>query len=260
MSNFDYYAASIPAKPEAVDRAITAAFPDADRSRGKGKNGYTDMTIWSTGKETNAKLLHGGNRDAWPHAWASGDRAPRFAEMVRQQFPVHRVTRADIAEDFDDPTAFDKLTNAGCRVADRLGIKVTHVGDYHRAQAGRTMNFGSRKTGSVIRVYEKGKQLPLAGRPDWTRCELEAHPVDNQRLASAIIEPDAFYGLRAWTQAAAEELLDLEIVRLLQTPPTPTDDERSYAWMLKQYRGMLKRRMTLLGPVQFFSLLQDELA
>lgn len=260
MSRFDAYAASIPAKPEAIISALTYAFPDASQTMRRGKNGYTDLINFHTGGDQHATLMFGGNKDAWPHAFAMGERAPDFAEFVRDNYPVHRVTRADVADDFDDPTAFDRLTRAGLDLADRRDIKVKHTGDYHREKDGRTMYFGSRKTGSLIRVYEKGKQLPLAGRPYWVRCELEAHPQGVQRLAMATQPPEAFYGLRAWTKEAAEDLLELSISRLLDLPPTPTDDERSLRWMLKQYGPMLKRTMAAMGPVEFFAMFQDELA
>ena len=260
MSQFDWYAASIPAKPEAIAHVISTAFPDASQTMMKGKNGYTDTVQFHTGGHTHATLMHGGNKDAWPHAFATGDQAPAFANLVRENFAVHRVTRADVADDFDDPTAFGRLTSAGIALADRLKIKVIHHGDFHRCKLGRTINLGSRKSGCLIRLYEKGLQLPSANRPHWVRQELESHPQGIQRLAMATEPPEAFYGLRAWTKQAAEELLELSIARLLDLPPTPTDDQRSLQWMLKQYGPMLKRTLAVMGPVDFFAMLQDELA
>ena len=256
---YDYYAATFPAKPQFIADAITSFFPDADATMKTGKQGYTDSIVWMTGDVANATMYFGGNAGANPHAFATGARAPEFVRNVRKSFPVHYVTRADAAEDFDDETAFDVLTGKLIILADNLDLKVQHVGDFHRAIDGRPINVGSRKSGCVNRVYEKGKQLPECNRPHWVRCELEAHPKGIQRLAAASGEPHELYGLKSWTKRAYEALFDGQVARMLQDPTIPSTDDTSLAYMLKQYGPVMRRQMERVGPVEFFTWLQDSL-
>ena len=60
----------------------------------------------------NVTILAGGNNGANPHAFASGDNAIYFRDLVRDIWPEHAVTRVDVAEDMHQDGLFEKLTDS----------------------------------------------------------------------------------------------------------------------------------------------------
>ncbi len=56
--------------------------------------------------------------------------------------------------------------------------KLKQIGNFIEPDGtGRTLNFGSRENGKLLRIYEKGKQLKDPNCP-WVRWELELHNTD----------------------------------------------------------------------------------
>lgn len=119
-----------------------------------------------------------------------------------------RITRWDGAVDdlegrhgVDDAVAWYKagLFNAG-------GNKpsCTQAGNWIEADGkGRTFYVGSRRSGKLTRIYEKGKQLGAADSP-WVRWELELHNVDREIPFEVLLEPGKYvagsYPCMAWVQ------------------------------------------------------------
>lgn len=252
---FDWYAATVSARPDAVlavfrDQYIGAEFRDC-----KPLNGYESAVEILGPHGTMAKILHGG-RNGDPHMFASGDDTDRFVPIVREFWPDHRVTRMDAAEDFDAEHAFERLMAECIAVADDVGLQVEHAGDWHREELGRTLYLGSRKSPVRLRLYEKGKQLraqilPEHGQslisPNWTRLELQVRPQKESRYTAAISSPEQAFGFSAWARALAERALALDVPRVQVNVWREADDERAFAFMCRQYGPMLRRLQGQLG-------------
>jgi DNA relaxase NicK len=184
------------------------------------------------------------------NVFASGCDAPFFAEQVRRRWPIHRVTRADVAIDFDSPGAWDWAFALLKGIAEEYKLKTRHEGDYHRAEDGRSFYLGGRQ--SVVRgvAYEKGKQIPELGMPDLTRIELRVFPKDRQSgELVAMLEPSALFGCSKWS-AALGAYLDSETTMqrvVIGTRWNKSDRAKAIRAFVKQYGGYLGELCGELG-------------
>jgi len=252
---FDWYAATVPAIPDAVLEVFRHEYIGAEFKNCKPLYGYENGIEVSNSTGTMAKILYGG-KNGDPHIFATSEQTDIFVPIVRQYWPEHRVTRFDSAEDFDAPMAFESLMEVCLAVADESGLQVGHQGDWHREELGRTLYLGSPKSAVRLRLYEKGKQLraqilPEHGQglisPNWTRLELQVRPQKDSKSAAATSTPEQVFGYAAWARTLAERALALEVPRVQVNVWRESDDERAFAFMVRQYGGMLQRLKHQLG-------------
>lgn len=252
---FDWYAATIDDEPVEVVESI-ASWLGADHWEAKkGRNSYTAGAKIVRDGNTIATVHYGGQNPN-PHAEASGEDAIAFAECVRAIWPdKHLVSRVDSAYDFKDGEPWQQLLDLGLYVANepRQGprMKISQAGDWHTEGApdGRTQYFGSFKSSTLVRLYEKGKQMRLAF-PDqadkfpigWCRLELQLRPEKDARREAAYKTPHELWGAARWTnrlQALVLASPDLEPLRMRNT--RQADDARAWSYLLRQYGPLLRR-------------------
>jgi len=264
VAAFDWYAASIDAPPQDVIASLEAAYDPSgyglvDVKATTPRSGYERAFSMVKGSDLLCKVQFGGVATG-SRVWAcgTGDRAPAFAKAVRESFPEHRVLRLDVALDYDEEGAWDSLSALAIHTADVHGLKVRHIGDYHRCEDGRSLYIGSRSSAACQRLYEKGKQQGLDASPTWVRQELELKPqTDIARLAYSTATPEECYQATKWTRYVWETLFG----PTLAVRPAPagsirklSDDDRALAFMFRQYGGVLRRKLEALGgDVQVFS-------
>lgn len=107
-----------------------------------------------------------------------------------------KLTRVDLAH--DDPTG-ERVTievakewwEAGGFNSGGRRPKPKIAGDWWELIEGRTVYFGGRESGKLVRIYEKGKQL---GDPSsaWVRVELELHNKDRFLPLDVLTKPGAY--------------------------------------------------------------------
>lgn len=214
-----------------------------------------------------ARCLSGGNRGAYPHAWASGDDTTKFVDVVREVFPLHLVTRFDSCEDFATPGIFGRLQDTLRTVAKEHRLKFPCIEDTLNPGEGRTQYIGSRKSPHFARLYEKGKQLstmlhgsasaavscidPSTGEivsPDeWTRLELVVRPQDDGKTVAATATPEQAWGFTHWTHELAKAAFEMEADRVWTRQHRISEDDKAFRWMVKQYGKMLSRESERLG-------------
>jgi hypothetical protein len=250
---FDWYAATIKAHPAEVLEVLQKEF-GAEIKRGNGLHGYTHRYDVNGPAGTVASVLAGG-KNGDPHAWASGENTDRFVGLVRSVWSdAHTVTRFDPAEDFQGPGTWDRL-NAEClSIADDRRLKVSQAGDYHRLEDGRTLYVGSRKSPVFIRLYEKGKQLRAKVSQgaedipeDWCRLEAQIRPQKEAKKSAAYLSPEQAWGLSSWTNDLAKRCLEIDVPRVQMKVWREADDDRAFAFMVRQYGPMLERLKLELG-------------
>lgn len=259
---FDYYTASIDAKSDHVLSHIHGSYDQSDIVPTAPKNGYERAYNVVRGDSVLARIQWGGN-SVGTRVWASasGDRAPAFAEILRSEFRGHNLLRADVAIDYCEPGAWESLYNLGLQTADMYGLKVRHLGDYHREQDGRTLYIGSRNSAAMKRIYEKGKQT--GGDPDHVRAELELKPQNAKaKQVYAYATPEQMWMATKWTQHVLKVLTGVNGMQPAQpgTIRTLTDDDRALEFMAKQYGNILRRKLEALGgDVESFGLFVAQL-
>jgi DNA relaxase NicK len=238
---FDWYSASLDDPAQGVVQALLDNFQAASYRPARARNGYTDAAELTFGDTLFASVQWGGNPGTYVSS--TGSNAPAFAAFLRSLYPVHRVSRADIAIDYDGPGTFDYLDAKLREHAKEYNLRTSLSGDWIDGQHGRTLYLGSRSSPTFLRLYEKGKQLQLDDRPDWTRLELEvkpSNPLSKLHLASA--KPAAFFGASKWSAKLATLLGSTPPERVFAgSVRVPSDDERAFLFMLKQYGPLLER-------------------
>lgn len=247
---FDWYQASIPVPTDDLVECLTDRIEHESIERAHGQHGYaqTLKLISPLGDVAASIWVPDGHVHTKPNAWASSWRTDAFVQVLRECFPVHRVSRMDPCYDVDQFGAFDRLVKAALEMADARRLKVKHVGDWHRGLDGRTLYVGSANSPVRLRIYEKGIELAqkephlaeIYSR-DLVRVELQVRPQRAAKSEAASCSPDAAWGYASWSQALAQQLAQIDIPRVQQVVWRASDDERSYRWCLRQYGAMFLR-------------------
>lgn len=261
---FDWYQATIAAHPvEVVEGLLAGLGGDLEVRDCRAHNGYTQgFQIVDAAGEVARIDAGGSNGD--PNAKASGDHTDAFVRVVREMWPeLHRVTRCDPAQDFEEAGAFDKLMGVCIGHADEQPkpLKVEHAGDWHRAEDGRTLYVGSRKSPFRARLYEKGVQLQreLPHRAhefsrDRVRLELQARPAGTLRHLAAVATPEQVWGFATWTRMLAEKAMGVVVPKASVSTYREADHWRSFRWMVGQYGRALEKCVEDLGSWEALAL------
>lgn len=242
---FDWYQATCEGKPEVIVDALLREWPDASVRPGRACNGYARGYELANGSSKCATVQYGGQAmGPGVHVTATGGNAPAAAVALRRGI-VHRVTRADAAEDFEEVGAWDKLFAIGIEVAEDFGIRTKHLGDYHRAQHGRTLYVGAPSSIVAVKIYEKGKQLSATAgdHPNWVRVEASVRPKGEARILASAVEPASLFGYSRWSKEMAFLIGAGDVARVKAgTIWRDSDDDRTWAAVLRQYGPFLQRR------------------
>lgn len=182
-----------------------------------------------------------------------GDTCQPIVEELRTVLPDHKVSRVDVAVDFDYPGAFTDLEAIALKVAMDHKPKPLLVDvngkHYFPDQGGRTTGFGSRTSTHFVRIYEKGHEQRSKGiNPEasvtWSRLEVEVKPTKKgeARKQAAKLSPDQLAHSCAWTSQIASALGATcgEGVRLT-TQRMISEFQSSIHHMAKQYGPTIRR-------------------
>jgi hypothetical protein len=74
------------------------------------------------------------------------------------------------------------------------------------------------------------------------RCELEIKPQKEMKDQAALMSPEAFWGVSAWTAQLASEAFAMSPDLVPFHPRRTASDDRAFATMVGQYRNLLRRR------------------
>lgn len=219
-----------------------------------GRNGYARG--WEIRKEgaKSAIVYEGGIHD-FPHVTASGEDAPQLARFLRSSSHKHRVSRADVCVDTDTPGAFKNLFTALRSISRDAGLTATLMHNPDDGQAGATYYVGSKTSEVRARLYEKGKQLPEAERPDWVRFEVQARPQRERKSWAAEAGEWDLLGSAQWSRKFAAETL----LVAASAPPTRSERVSDLEGALRTLSSQYGRRMLELlaqhgGDVAAFGL------
>ncbi len=250
---FDWYAATVDMDAQDLVQLLGTALAD------ERPGSVRPLARYGWGQEIRCDgrrlaVVYGGGQDFRGHAVATGVDAVPLARVLRSSgFPTHQVARCDVAVDTDSPGAFlDLQVGLRARLGTRTKARSIVPDD---PQDGGTYYVGSSSSEVQARLYEKGKQLPDAGRPDWTRYEVQLRPEKERRLWAATAPPEDLLGAAAWGRRFASEVLDIAG----QAPPVRservTDLEGALNACAIQYGGRFLESLSLLnGDVEAFAL------
>jgi len=250
---FDWYQATVPENPVVLVEALLAKLaPDGSIEEGPGRHNYRQsFTVRDRDRERVALVLAGGpNGD--PNVTASGGACDAFVPALRAEWSAHRVTRADVAEDFAAEGAYEALERCCRAVATSAGVKGRSIVPDDPAD-GRTYYMGSPSSDVRVRLYDKTaesrRHLPPeahASIPDhWARLEVQVRPRKQWKQAAAMLDARHFWGFSGWTTDLAAQALKLDVERITMQAGRESDHDRAVRFMIQQY-----------GPT-FLRLLED---
>lgn len=197
---------------------------------------------------------------------AGGDSCQPIVTEVRSVLPEHRVSRVDVAADFDYPGAWKDLEGIALRIALEHKPKplMTEVhGDHYQHQTGRTSTFGSRTSTHFLRVYEKGFEMRQKGlipnaSVDWVRAEIEIKPTKkgDARRDAASLSPDELAFSNSWCSEFARSVgAKCGLAVRLSTKRTKSAFEAMLYHMAQQY-GPAIRKAIRSGETDKMSMMQ----
>lgn len=238
---FDWYQASIPeTKPQAVMEAICKAEYFGSWQEAIPLKGYHTGAQFVVGDQVLCRISHGGQNEQYgPNILSSGSAAPQLAQVLRRDFPAHRVSRVDACEDFHHRQAYDVLRARALVVAKARRVQVREiVKPLPESDDGRTLYLGCSST-TEARLYEKGKQL---GRGDeWVRAEIQVRPQKKIKDLAAHISPLDVWALAKWSHLLAVQLGNADLKRIHPQIYQQADHDRAYRFLLKQYGKVLRQ-------------------
>lgn len=257
MSSFDYYQASVDASPEHVIPALHERFPHSSVDSARATNGYERACVIHRGDNKLATVQWGGNTGDMTQIRGTGENAAQVAEVIRDIWPVHRLQRADVAEDYSEPGIWETMSGYALYLAEQFSLKIDQRGDWERNDAmskGRTLYVGSRQSLSFFRVYEKGKERAVRSGggitdPDHVRAEAEIKPQNKaQGYRLATLQPRDYWRCSPFLNQYSTILFreNMERIRLWNVTRESNDD-LAFAFMLKQYGGVIARQIAANG-------------
>lgn len=249
---FDWYACSLDHNPDRIMAELLLSYPYGTWEFVKAKNGYSDArSLIMPDLSVAATLWWGGSsQGAAVFAFATGSNAHTFATVIRSLYPVHRLVRADIAVDFNEPGAWSSLHSLAHYLHENKFVRSAphYVGELGMESVdsphvkGRTIYLGSRQSVHMARFYEKGKK-DNPSMPDWCRVEVEFKPRNDARYAYASATPAECL---AATSLGSKLLLVLLNSSALRPCPAGavrslTDFERSANALVAQWSPFIRR-------------------
>lgn len=243
---FDWYQATVMEPTDRFLQWADATYSDCERTDRKGHNHYLHRADYAREGILMLSVSHGGP-NGFPNAKATSSAAPRFANAVRRAFPrcdQIRVTRVDSCQDFEGPGAFDLAHGAMKQLSEERKIRTELVGDWDRAEFGRSYYLGSKESAFRAVLYEKGiesaKEIAAAGlppRPNLCRLEGRLRPQypEAKTTASTFTPLDVWAACR-WGPALVHRVLSLDIQRIKMSEYQVPEMTLSAYSMVRQYR------------------------
>lgn len=273
MVRFDWYQATVKAPVHVVRHCLEAlAEGPAEWFQARSApHGYGVAQRLEDASGLVCQVWHGGTH-AYPHAVITGELAQAASELLRAELPDHRVTRADSCMDFIEPGAYDRLQGLAVEVAAARRIKVGTAGDHLLTKEGRSVTLGARQSATYLRIYDKTAEqrskfasdpVRLAAIPEhWTRLECEVKPQGKDaKEAAALIDPVSLMGSAAWMRDLMGRVAGMDLPPWQATKSwRQSDDDRTYAALLAQYGGVLRRKAEVQGWECLGLQLRDDLA
>ncbi len=259
MLEFDWYQASIPDLDESELLAeLKGHYELSDIKKGRALYGYKEAVDLVRGEHKICSVMWGLSASPDPHITFTSSDAIEGSEFIRKRWPNHKVSRVDTALDWEWPSAWDELSTIALDVANQFGVSVQHVGDFTRGEKGRTLYFGSKSSNVFICLYEKGKQPAYAslGYTDWVRLEVRVRPSSKSKGQCAAITPPEVFGCAKWTQELYRRVSGVSVARRkIGTVYKPSDDDRAFDALIKQYGQLIVRQLITQGSDKFIKRL-----
>ena len=252
-SRFDWYEITFDSFDDGRERVALAIALGGELARGKGRNGYAECWAITRKGSTLAHIYGHSARHGEVHIVTSSEACDEVVPVLRRMWPEHRISRADSSVDFS--ADFDELDAVALDFAEKNRLSFRLVSD---SSGGATRYLGAPSSELRVRVYKKSEQLralhpeSASEVPDGiVRVELQARPGKREiKEKVATMSADDLWGLGAWSQIFASEILGFQAARVSTHFYRPSDWTRALHHLGKQYAPMVRRRVQEVGADQ----------
>lgn len=261
----DWYQATVPEKGPSVLGLMGGhkAFDLCDFDRVGARNSYSDAVSVVRGGNQVALVMWGGVNEG-ANVCFTGPSAPIGREFIREHWPAHRVSRVDSCEDYCEDGAWDVLESLCETIADTHDVKLRHNGDFYRREDGRTLYLGGKTSPVQVRCYEKGRQMRSLGVETadlrWVRAEVQIRPPSRVKGVIGQLSERELWGCAKFSSEFMRLLDSKEVKATPMNEYRPSDDERAYKAMLRQYGPLLRRLAETQGWDMLGRTIGDDLA
>lgn len=261
MPRFDWYQCTTDLEADEVIGALVRELDLASVRPCRAINNYHHgVELYRQADERLCAIFWGGNPGT--HVLVSGGQCDEVVPALRYAVPVHRVTRVDVAEDFEAAGLFDAVTAELLQFALRAGLTLDYKGDWERGRA-RSLYLGSVQSATRLVVYEKGYEQGLGlSRPNWVRVEARIRPQTAEaRYLVSGLPPEACLGA-SWLPRALDAISWLAVDPVTITKPWRSrSDQRARAALVVQYGATLEKWAAEVGGwEQLGAILRDEVS
>lgn len=257
-ARFDWYQASIPTTADNILEAFLGVqgvvdfwdvkgVPQYDRSIGvfsvtKGQYDMLKQRVECEQTSPVAVISFGGNGGASPHVKATGRRAQLVSEVIRAEWPQHKVSRLDSCYDMSAPGLFDDLRKVMDGIHERAGVYRQTFG-LGSPENGRTYYLGAPKSPMRVRCYEKGIQMGLGGHPDfqdWVRLEAQFRPRSADKARFATVTPEGVWSGSLWSRDLVGSALAKDPEPVKRAPIMERNEYEKLMWVLETYQKVFR--------------------
>lgn len=188
-----------------------------------------------------------GGHNPSPNIKATGGDSQQVADWVRKNYPVHKVSRADVAYDFSFNRSFDVIAAIIEPIARQRGVSIKLLGDPaencpdfpEEARKGRTLYLGSRTSEVRLRLYEKGFERRVSGvkdiDPNLTRLEVVIAPQKAHKAQAATLTPFQMVGFSKWVSGAIEAVIGKHPALIPTNIKRDTSTDERLVQLTRQY-------------------------
>jgi hypothetical protein len=259
---FDAYAASVMADPDELLQAFEDLTPGARfEAMRRAPQGYAFGWRLEDGDGQLGQLWCGGKDHPLPHMSFQGEASPLAAGLLRESFPRHSVSRADVvALDSVDAGAYEALQAQCLAVAGARKVKVGTAGDHLLTFEGRTLYLGAPTSAVRLRLYDKAAELRARLRdpkrlasvpPELARLELQVRPQSKAKERAALASPAELLGAARWMREIMARVGNVELGAFsVRGAWRESDNSRTYWYMLSAYGNTLRRVLEEAGSAE----------
>lgn len=235
----------------------------------RGMNGYgIRFALERDGDVVCMALTDGSGDAAGTHqVESSGHYSPEVKSALDQVLGQYSTARRDTCFDIIDEPGYpflEQIAELGREMARAKRMKYDQVGQGWLVPGEtRTIYLGSRNSPVMIRVYTRGlKTLSEGGVDDplRIRVEVEVKPGKAAQKAHLTTLEDAqLFGCSGWSKEFMDRLGVLGIERQqVGTVWKPTDRQRVFAHLVKQYGGLILDIIDRAGAEGFESMVRNQ--
>lgn len=237
---FDWYQASVPEiRPEVLQETLAKSDYYGDWEQSRAGKGYDSGAQFIVGGEVLYRMSFGGRNEQYgPNVMASGAAAQKLADLLREHHPAHKVSRMDSCEDYHHKDVYRYLRKKALKIAREQKVHAREITKpLKESDDGRTLYIGSESSAVQLRLYEKGKQLGCGN--EWVRAECQVRPTKALKVIAAHLSPLETWAIAQWSHEFAKQLGHEDLQRVDAKIYQPSDHERAYRFMIKQYAKVL---------------------